>query len=96
MGSENDLTGEVVALHAKEAIILPEGPMDGLSIGTQGRADFRAFACAFDLMDRANHRPAQWPPDGRPLLAGGEERGFDHRLRFAGRNRLGARSNTGL
>lgn len=97
MGSENDLTGEVVALHAKEAIILPEGPMDGLSIGTQVELIFApSLAPSTSWIGRIID-PFGRPLDGRPLLAGGEERGFrPPPPPAAGRNRLGARLNTGL
>ncbi len=97
MGSDRALTGEVVALHARQAMILPEGAMDGLSIGTRAELIFAPFLAPANSWIGRIIDPFGQPLDGRPLLAGGEERGFrPSPPPAAARNRLGARLNTGL
>ncbi len=95
--SGDKLSGEIVALHSDQAAILPEGPMDGLSIGARVELVFApALAPANSWIGRIID-PFGQPLDGRPILAGGEERGFRPAPPpAASRNRLGARLDTGL
>lgn len=97
MRSGEDLGGEIVALHDGQAAILPEGPMDGLSIGSRVELVFApSLAPANSWVGRIID-PFGRPLDGRPILAGGEERGFRPAPPpAASRNRLGARLDTGL
>ncbi len=97
MRSGTPLAGEVVALQAERVAILPEGPMDGLSIGMRVELIFApSLAPANSWIGRIID-PFGQPLDGRPLLAGGEERGFRPAPPpAASRNRLGARLDTGL
>ena len=97
MRSGTPLAGEVVALQAERVAILPEGPMDGLSIGMRVELIFApSLAPANSWIGRIID-PFGQPLDGRPLLAGGDERGFRPAPPpAASRNRLGARLDTGL
>ncbi|WP_017998213.1 FliI/YscN family ATPase [Paracoccus sp. N5] len=95
--SGDNLSGEIVALHSDQAAILPEGPMDGLSIGARVELVFApSLAPANSWIGRIID-PFGQPLDGRPILAGGEERGFRPAPPpAASRNRLGGRLDTGL
>lgn len=97
MRSGSLLNGEIVALHADQAAILPEGPVDGLSIGTSAELIFAPrLAPANGWIGRIID-PFGQPLDGRPIVAGGEERSFcPPPPPAASRHRLGARLNTGL
>lgn len=97
MRSGENLAGEIVSLEAERVAILPEGPMDGLSIGMRVELIFApSLAPANSWIGRIID-PFGQPLDGRPLLAGGEERGFrPPPPPAAGRNRLGGRLDTGL
>ena len=97
MRSGDDLAGEIVALQAEKVAILPEGAMDGLSIGMRVELIFApSLAPANSWIGRIID-PFGQPLDGRPLLAGGDERGFrPPPPPAAGRNRLGGRLDTGL
>ena len=76
MRSGDDLAGEIVALQAEKVAILPEGAMDGLSIGMRVELIFApSLAPANSWIGRIID-PFGQPLDGRPLLAGGDERGF--------------------
>ncbi|WJS84568.1 FliI/YscN family ATPase [Paracoccus sp. TOH] len=97
IGSDGGLTGEIVALHSDQVAILPEGPMDGLSIGTQVELVFAPFLAPADAWIGRIIDPFGRPLDGRPILAGGEERGYRPAPPPAAlRNRLGGRLDTGL
>lgn len=97
MRSGRTLAGEIVALHAQHAAILPEGPMDGLSIGTRVELVFAPTLAPANAWIGRIIDPFGKPLDGRPILAGGEERGFrPPPPPAASRNRLGARLDTGL
>ena len=97
MRSGEDLNGEVVALHSSQAAILPEGPMDGLSIGTRVELIFAPSLAPANAWVGRIIDPFGRPLDGRPILAGGDERGFRPAPPpAASRNRLGARLDTGL
>ena len=92
-----DLSGEIVALHNSQAAILPEGPMDGLSIGTRVELVFAPSLAPANAWVGRIIDPFGRPLDGRPIVAGGEERGFRPAPPpAASRNRLGARLDTGL
>lgn len=91
------LGGEIVALHARHAVILPEGAMDGLSIGTRVELIFApSLAPANSWIGRIVD-PFGRPLDGRPLLPGAEDHGFrTPPPPAATRKRLGERLDTGL
>lgn len=95
--SGSSLGGEIVALHARRAVILPEGAMDGLSIGTRVELIFApSLAPANSWIGRIVD-PFGKPLDGRPLLPGGEDHGFQTAPPPAAmRKRLGERLDTGL
>jgi len=95
--SGKPLEGEIVALHAGQSSILPEGPMEGLSIGRRVELLFAArLAPANGWIGRIID-PFGRPLDGRALVAGGEERGFRPAPPpAASRKRLGGRLDTGL
>lgn len=92
-----DLGGEVMGLSSEGALILPDGPADGLSIGT-----------AVELTGAGGIAPdASWigrivdpfgrPLDGRPLLRGACERPLRAEAPPAAtRGRLGGRLATGV
>ncbi|HRM75096.1 MAG TPA: FliI/YscN family ATPase [Paracoccus sp. (in: a-proteobacteria)] len=97
MRSGDDLAGEIVALQAEKVAILPEGAMDGLSIGMRVELIFAPLLAPANSWIGRIVDPFGKPLDGRPLLAGGEERGFRPAPPpAAGRNRLGTRLDTGL
>ncbi|SFP06708.1 flagellum-specific ATP synthase [Paracoccus pantotrophus] len=97
MRSGENLGGEIIALHADQAAILPEGPMDGLSIGTRVELVFAPMLAPANGWIGRIIDPFGRPLDGRPLVAGGEERGFRPAPPPAAlRNRLGGRLDTGL
>ena len=97
LSQELDLAGEIVALGPQMAEILPESPVNGLSIGTEVELTFapRLAPCASwigRILD-----PFGRPLDGRPLPHGSEERSFSAPAPAAvTRKRLGARLDTGL
>lgn len=96
-GSGASLGGEIIALHDHQVAILPEGPMEGLSIGTPVELVFAPSLAPADSWIGRIIDPFGRPLDGRPLAAGREERGFRTPPPPAAlRNRLGARLDTGL
>lgn len=91
------LFGEVVSLLPDAAAVLPEGPTDGLSIGTRVELLFAPVLAPADAWIGRIIDPFGQPLDGRPLAGGTRERGFRSPTPpAASRNRLGARLNTGL
>ncbi len=92
-----DLAGEIVALAPGMATVLPEGPVDGLSIGAEAELLFSpAIAPAESWIGRIID-PFGKPLDGRPLTPGGTARSY--RIsppQAALRKRLGERLGTGL
>lgn len=97
MRSGEILGGEIVALASQHAAILPEGPMDGLSIGARVELVFAPSLAPANAWVGRIIDPFGRPLDGRPILAGGEERGFRPAPPPAAlRNRLGGRLGTGL
>ncbi|RDW12158.1 FliI/YscN family ATPase [Paracoccus thiocyanatus] len=97
MRSAEGLGGEIVALHSDQAAVLPEGPMDGLSIGARVELVFAPSLAPADGWTGRIIDPFGRPLDGRPLAAGGQERGFrSPPPPAASRKRLGGRLDTGL
>lgn len=97
MRSGDRLAGEIVSLMPQVAGILPEGPTEGLSIGTEVELLFApSIAPANSWIGRIID-PFGQPLDGRPLDQGVEERAFRSAPPpAASRNRLGGRLDTGL
>ena len=94
---DTPLHGEVVAIDEQTLRVLPEGPLDGLSVGTE--AEYLG-APALMPCDRWVGRvidPFGQPLDGRPLPHGPAARDFlSAPPPAADRRRLGARLGTGL
>lgn len=92
-----ELAGEIVALQAGQVAILPEGPAEGLAIGTPVELVFAPLLAPANSWIGRIIDPFGQPLDGRPIAPGGQERGFrPPPPPAAGRNRLGARLDTGL
>ncbi|MGP9806132.1 FliI/YscN family ATPase [Paracoccus sp. NSM] len=89
--------GEIVGLGPRHAEILPEGAIDGLSVGAEVELLFAPrIAPADDWIGRIVD-PLGQPLDGRPLSQGDTPRPFRCEAPAAvGRKRLGARLATGL
>ncbi|MBD9526305.1 FliI/YscN family ATPase [Paracoccus sp. PAR01] len=97
MRSGVELCGEVVSLSRDAVAILPEGPTEGLAIGTEAELLFAPQLAPSDRWVGRIIDPLGRPLDGRPLSPGSEERGFRPAPPpAASRNRLGARLGTGL
>lgn len=94
---DGPLGGEVVGLTPQEALVLPEGPAEGLAVGTEAEL---AFAPALHPHDGWLGRvvdPFGLPLDGRPLPQGRSPRSFRNPAPDAvTRGRLGQRLDTGL
>ncbi|WP_347266307.1 FliI/YscN family ATPase [Paracoccus sp. (in: a-proteobacteria)] len=91
------LAGEIVGLQAESAAILPEGPIDGLSIGAGVELVFAPELAPSNAWIGRIIDPFGRPLDGRDLPAGGVRRSFRAPPPpAASRNRLGARLDTGL
>lgn len=91
------LNGEVVGLDPEHALILPEGPTDGLSIGARVELLFRPAIAPCDGWIGRIVDPLGRPLDGRPLRSGHEDRRFRPPPPPATvRKRLGARLDSGL
>lgn len=91
------LFGEVIALQARFAAILPEGPSEGLRIGARAELLFAPRLTPTDAWIGRVIDPLGQPLDGRHLAQGP----IPMRYRAlpppaAGRKRLGARLDTGL
>lgn len=91
------LAGEIVSLQASLAAILPEAPAEGLSLGARVELlPALALAPAESWVGRIVD-PLGQPLDGRPLRPGVAPRSYRASPpAAAGRNRLGARLDTGL
>ena len=97
LSAELGLAGEIVALGTQFAEILPESPVNGLSIGTEVELIFapRLAPCASWIGRIVD--PFGRPLDGRPLPHGSEECSFSAPAPPAvTRKRLGERLNSGL
>ena len=91
------LSGEVVGLDPDHALILPDGPTDGLSIGARVELLFRPAISPCDAWIGRIVDPLGRPLDGRPLRSGHEDRRFRAAPPPATtRKRLGARLDSGL
>ena len=91
------LSGEVVGLDPEHALILPEGPTDGLSIGARVELLFRPAIAPCDGWIGRIVDPLGRPLDGRPLRSGHEDRRYRAPPPPAtARKRLGARLDSGL
>ncbi|WP_042250825.1 FliI/YscN family ATPase [Paracoccus sp. PAMC 22219] len=92
-----DLGGEIVGLSPRTAQILPEGPIEGLSVGAQVQLDFAPRIAPCDAWIGRIIDPLGQPLDGRPLSHGLTHRSFRADAPPAAtRKRLGARLATGL
>ena len=94
---EGALSGEVIALDPKCALVLPEGATDGLSIGAQAELLFRPAISPCTAWIGRIVDPLGRPLDGRPLPRGAQERRYRNPPPpAASRRRLGGRLDTGL
>ena len=91
------LHGEVVGIDSQTLLVLPEGPLDGLSVGTEAEYLGTPTLRPGDGWVGRIIDPFGQPLDGRPLPRGPLARGFrSPPPPAAGRRRLGARLGTGL
>jgi len=91
------LGAEVVALHPETAAVLPEGPTEGIAIGTEAELLFAPTLAPADSWVGRIVDPLGRPLDGRPLVPGLRERAYRPAPPpAASRNRLGPRLRTGL
>lgn len=91
------LGGEVIALSPGTASVLTEGPVEGLSIGTEAELLFAPSIAPAESWVGRIIDPLGQPLDGRPLNHGSRERAYRAAPPpAAGRRRLGARLGTGL
>ncbi len=91
------LHGEVVGITARALLVLPEGPLDGLSVGTAAELLFTPTLAPGDHWVGRVVDPFGQPLDGRPLAPGPQARAFRAPPPpAAARRRLGARLGTGL
>ena len=94
---DGGLSGEVIALDPRHALVLPEGPTDGLSIGAPAELLFRPAISPCEAWVGRIVDPLGRPLDGRPLRRGPEERRYRNPPPpAASRRRLGERLDTGL
>ncbi|WP_347917794.1 FliI/YscN family ATPase [Paracoccus marcusii] len=92
-----DLGGEIVGLSPRAAQILPEGPIEGLSVGAQVQLDFAPRIAPCDAWIGRIIDPLGQPLDGRPLTQGLTRRSFRTEAPPAAmRKRLGSRLATGM
>ncbi|MFT4012854.1 MAG: FliI/YscN family ATPase [Paracoccus sp. (in: a-proteobacteria)] len=97
MRSWDGLFGEVVSLTPQMAGVLAEGPVEGLSIGTEAELLFAPHLAPSDGWIGRIIDPYGRPLDGRPLSPGAAERSFrSPPPPAASRGRLGKRLDTGL
>ncbi|MBU2956895.1 FliI/YscN family ATPase [Paracoccus sp. 1_MG-2023] len=91
------LMGEVVGLGPRDMQVLPEGPVEGLSVGAEVLLLPAPRIAPCDAWIGRIIDPFGNPLDGRPLIRGGAARAFRaDPPPAAGRRRLGARLATGL
>ncbi|MFV0382877.1 FliI/YscN family ATPase [Paracoccus sp. (in: a-proteobacteria)] len=91
------MTGEIVGLTRTHAEVLPEGPPEGLSIGSGVELLFAPLISPCDAWIGRIIDPLGQPLDGRPLPQGPMPRAFRSEAPPAvRRKRLGARLSTGL
>ncbi|WP_411837788.1 FliI/YscN family ATPase [Paracoccus sp. ME4] len=91
------LGGEVVGLSPRTAQVLPEGPIEGLSVGAEVQLCFAPRIAPCDDWIGRIIDPLGQPLDGRPLSHGLTERSFRSEAPPAvTRKRLGARLGTGM
>ncbi len=91
------LAGEIVGLSGARAEILPEGPPDGLSIGSEVELLFAPLIAPSNAWIGRVVDPFGRPLDGRPLAPGRHERPYRAAPPpAASRRRLGERLSTGL
>lgn len=94
---QSDLGGEIVGLSPRTAQILPEGTIEGLSVGAEVQLAFAPRIAPCDAWVGRIIDPLGQPLDGRPLPQGLVERNFRAEAPPAvTRKRLGARLATGL
>ncbi|TXB70092.1 FliI/YscN family ATPase [Paracoccus aurantiacus] len=97
LSAQSGLAGEVVALGGQYAEILPEAPVEGLSIGAEVELIFAPRLSPSDTWIGRIIDPFGNPLDGRPMSPGRAERSFNASPPAAvTRKRLGARLDTGL
>lgn len=91
------LHGEIVGIDSRTLLVLTEGPLDGLSVGTEAEYLGTPTLMPGDAWVGRIIDPFGQPLDGRPLPRGPLARGFRNPPPPAtGRRRLGARLGTGL
>lgn len=91
------LGGEIVGLSQRSAQVLPEGTIEGLSVGAEVELVFAPRIAPCDAWIGRIIDPLGQPLDGRPLPQGLEARSFRAEAPPAvTRKRLGARLSTGL
>ncbi|MBM3605195.1 MAG: flagellum-specific ATP synthase FliI, partial [Alphaproteobacteria bacterium] len=91
------LTGEIVGLGPRNAQVLPEGGMEGLSVGDEAELLFAPRIAPCDAWIGRIIDPLGQPLDGRVLPRGLTERDFRSEAPPAvSRKRLGGRLATGL
>ncbi|WBU53448.1 FliI/YscN family ATPase [Paracoccus sp. SCSIO 75233] len=94
---QSGIAGEIVALTGKTAEILPEAPVEGLSIGTEVELIFAPRLAPCDGWIGRIVDPMGQPLDDRPLAQGSQPRRFMTKPPAAAtRKRLGERLDTGL
>ncbi|WP_405403410.1 FliI/YscN family ATPase [Paracoccus sp. Ld10] len=92
-----DLGGEIVGLSPRTAQILPEGPIEGMSVGARVQLDFAPRIAPCDAWIGRIIDPLGQPLDGRPLAQGLTRRNFRTEAPPAAtRKRLGERLATGM
>ena len=95
--AEAPLTGEVVSIGAGVASVLPEGPAEGLAVGTRAELVGAPRIAPHDGWLGRVVDPFGLPLDRRPLAPGRHARGFrDEPPPANTRRRLGGRLKTGL
>lgn len=95
--SQGDLGGEIVGLTPRSAQVLPEGPIEGLSVGADVTLLHAPRIAPSDGWIGRIIDPLGQPLDGRPLPPGPCDRPFRAEAPPAvGRKRLGARLDTGM